>query len=249
MNLFSKRSARFAVLFLFAALLPALYGCHDAGNCVTAPVLGPGPAGAGPALGGAGIFAILASSTVTNTGVTTTISGDVGVSPGNTTTGIPAGQPTGGTIHLADATAATAQANALTAYGDLAGRPCNVPMSGVDLGGRTLSANVYCFSSTAQLTGTLTLDGQGNSNAVFVFQIGSGLTTAPNSAVVLTGGALAGNVYWQVGSAAVLDVGTDFVGTIIADAAVTLNSGATLNGRAISSNAAVTMDTNAIARP
>ena len=251
MNLLRKNTSRFAALFLFAALLPALCGCHDAGNCVTAPTVvpNPGPGGTAPILGAAGTFGVLGGQSVSNTGALTTIAGDVGVSPGNTINGIPAGQPTGGTIHSADATATNAQGNLTTAYTDLAGRPCNVPMSGIDLGGRTLSANVYCYSSSAQLTGTLTLDGQGNSNAIFIFQIASALTTAPSAAVVLTGGALARNVYWQVGSSATLDTGTSFVGTIIALQDLTMNTGATLNGRALARNGNVTLDTNAITVP
>ena len=248
MNPFSKRSARFAVLFLFAALLPALYSCHDAGNCVTAPVGGgPGPAGAAPVLGGAGTFAILAGSAVSINTVPTTIVGDVGVSPGSAITGMPSGQPTGGSVHAGDAVAATAQTALTSAYNDLAGRPCNVPMTGVDLGGRTLSGNVYCFATSAQLTGTLTLNG--DANTVFVFQIGSTLTTASGSAVILTGGAVARNVFWQVGSSATLGTNTAFAGNIMAQASITLNTGSSLAGRALARTGGVTLNTNAVAVP
>ena len=200
-------------------------------------------------LGSAGTFAVLAGSTVTNTGVTTTIQGDVGVSPGAAITGIPAGQPSPGSIHAADATAATAQADLTTAYNDLAGRACGTTLTGTDLGGLTLAAGVYCFNTSAGLTGTLTLDGQGNPNAVFVIQIGSTLTTGSSSAVNLIGLAQAKNVYWQVGTSATIGSGTAFKGTIVALSSITLNTGASLSGRALARNGAVTLDTNAIVLP
>ncbi len=200
-------------------------------------------------LGTAGTFSILGGSTVTNTGATTTITGSVGVSPGNSIIGLPAGQPTLGTIHAGDPTAANAQTDLTTAYNDLAGRPCGTNMTSLDLGGRTLAPGVYCFNSSAQLTGTVTLDGQGNANSVFVIQIGSTLTTASNAAVSLIGGALARNVYWQVGSSATLGTGTAFKGNIIALASITLTSGASLNGRALARTGAVTLDTNAVTLP
>jgi len=175
--------------------------------------------------------------------------GDIGVSPAGAISGIPAGQPTGGSSHLNDPAAATAQAALTAAYNDLAGRTCNVPLTGTDLGARTLSANVYCFTSSAQLTGTLVLDGQGNSNAVFVFQIATTLTTAANAAVVMAGGAQARNVYWQVGSSATIGTNTAFLGNILALTSITLNTGASMSGRALARNGAVTLDTNALALP
>jgi hypothetical protein len=252
MNLLRKHAARLAVLFVSVALLLGVCACnHTTGSCFLAPAPGPGPgpAGAAAPLGGAGTFEILGGSTVTNTGATTTIVGDVGVSPGAAITGLPAGQPTGGTTHAADAVAAQAQTDLTTAYNNLAGRACNVTLSGVDLGGRTLSGGVYCFSTSAQLTGTLTLDGQGNAGAVFVFKIGSTLTTASNSAVVMTGGALARNVFWQVGSSATLGSDTAFQGNILALASITMNTGTSLIGRALARGGAVTMDTNAASLP
>jgi hypothetical protein len=249
-----KHLTKFPVLFLFAVLLAAC-GCHhDTGDCILAPVVpvvvpDPGPAGAAPSLGGAATFVILGGSTVTNTGVTTTIVGDVGVSPGAAITGIPAGQPTGGSIHAADAVAATAQADLTTAYNALAGKACNVTLTGIDLGGLTLSGGTYCFSTSAGLTGTLTLNALGNADEVFVFQIGSTLTTAASSAIVLAGGAQAKNVFFQVGSSATLGTGTAFEGNIVALSSITLNTNATLTGRALARNGAVTMDTNAVALP
>lgn len=201
------------------------------------------------ALGSVGTFTILAGSTVTNTGATTTIAGDVGVSPGTAITGLPAGQPSPGAIHAGDATAATAQTDLTTAYNDLAGRVCGTNLTSLDLGGRTLAPGVYCFNTSAQLTGTLTLDGQGDPNAVFVIKVASTLTTASNAAVNLIGGAQAANVYWQVGSSATLGGGTAFRGNIVALSSVTMNTGATLTGRALARNGAVTMDTNAVTLP
>ena len=197
-----------------------------------------------PSLGSASSFAVLAGSTVTNTGATTIV-GDVGVSPGSAITGMPAGQPTG-SIHAGDAVAAQAQSDLTTAYNALAGLPCNTDLTSQDLGGKTLGPGVYCFSSSAQLTGTLTLDAQGNPNAVFIFQIGSTITTATNAAVVMIGGGRACNVFWQVGSSATLGTGTAFVGNIVALASITLTTGVSLSGRALARNGAVTMDTNAI---
>ncbi|MHB8079261.1 MAG: ice-binding family protein [Candidatus Krumholzibacteriia bacterium] len=200
-------------------------------------------------LGSAATFAILGGSTVTNTGATTTIVGDVGVSPGTAITGLPAGQPTGGSIHAGDATAATAQTDLTTAYNDLAGRACGTNLTSEDLGGMTLAPGVYCFNSSAALTGTLTLDGQGDANAVFVIQIASTLTTASGAAVDLIGSAQAQNVFWQVGSSATLGTGTAFAGNIVALQSVTLATGASLSGRALARNGAVTLDTNAVNVP
>lgn len=208
---------------------------------------GPGPGS--PVLGSAATFAVLGGSTVTNTGATTTIVGDVGVSPGSAISGLPAGQPTGGSLHISDATAVNAQGNLTTAYNDLAGRACGTNLTSQDLGGMTLAPGVYCFNSTAGLTGALTLDGQGNPNAVFVIQVASALTTASSSAVTLIGGAQASNVYWQVGSSATIGSGASFKGTIIALQSITLNTGATLTGRALARNGAVTLASNAIALP
>lgn len=151
-----------------------------------------------PSLGTAASYAVLAGTTVTNTGVTP-VSGDLGVSPGTAITGFLTGQGTvTGTIHLGDAAAAQAQIDATTAYANLVSQPCGTDLSGQDLGGKTLTPGVYCFSTSAQLTGPLTLDGQGNPNAVFVVQIGSTLTTATSAAVTLINGAQSGNVFWQV---------------------------------------------------
>ena len=201
-------------------------------------------------LGTAGNFAVLAGSTVTNTGPTVINGGDVGVSPGTAITGFPPGTMTPPfTMHAADAVALQAQSDLTTAYNAAAGLALTQDLTGQDLGGLTLTPGVYFFSSSAQLTGTLTLNDQGNPNAQFVFQIGSTLTTASNSSVVtINGGSMPGcTVFWQVGSSATLGTGTAFEGHILALTSITMNTGATiLDGSALARNGAVTLDTNTI---
>lgn len=194
-----------------------------------------------PPLGTARNFAVLGSSTVTNTGATH-LMGDLGVSPGTAITGFPPGTLSG-TIHSADAVAAQGQADALVAYNSLAGEACTTNLSGTNLGGLTLSPGVYCFNAAAQLTGTLTLDATGNSNAVFIFKIGSTLTTAVNSSVVVRGGS-ACNVYYQVGSSATLGTGTQLLGSVFAKASITETTGAAVTGGAYALTGAVTLDTS-----
>jgi len=201
-------------------------------------------------LGSTSTFAVLGASTVTNTG-NTVIVGNLGVSPGTAVTGFPPGIVTGGSIHAADATAATAQNDLTTAYLDAAGRGFVTFNSGGDIGGTIIMPGVYkSISSTLGITGTVTLNGNGNSNSVFIFQIPSTLTTAAgNSFVNLINGAQASNVFWQVGSSATLGTNTVFNGTILAQASVTLTTGAVLNGRALARTGAVTLDTNAVTNP
>jgi len=197
------------------------------------------------ALGTAQSFAVLGGSTVTNTGATT-VEGNLGVSPGLAVTGFPPGLVIGGTIHPADQVALQAQNDTTTAYNTLAGEAPTLDLTGQDLGGKTLVAGVYSFSSSAQLTGALTLDAQGDPSATFVFQIGSMLTTASNSSVVVINGATDCNIYWQIGSSATLGTTTAFKGNIVALTSITLVTGATVSGRALARNGAVTMDTNTI---
>src|SRR3954454_6474900 len=203
------------------------------------------PAVAQISLGTAQNFGVLAGSTVTNTGATT-VNGNVGVSPGSAVTGFPPGGVVGGAIHSTDAVAMQAQNDLTTAYNNIASTPCTVDLTGQDLGGLTLTPGVYCFSSSAQLTGALTLDALGNPNALFLFKIGSTLTTASNSSVTVinNGGNSCNKVYWQVGSSATLGTGTSFVGDILALTSITLTTGANTNGRALARNGAVTLDTN-----
>jgi type VI secretion system secreted protein VgrG len=205
------------------------------------------PAARADLLGTSAAFAVLAGSTVTNTG-TTTINGSVGVSPGSAITGFPPGIVTPpGTTYAGDAVAATAQNDATNAYNTLAGLPVNQNLSGQDLGGLTLVSGVYKFNTSAQLTGTLILDAQGSNNTLWVFQIGSTLTTASNSAVQVINGGPGDGVFWQVGSSATLGTSTFFEGNILADQSITLTTSAVIAcGRALAEIGAVTMDTNVV---
>ncbi len=196
-------------------------------------------------LGAADSFAVLGGSTVTNTG-SSNIFGNVGVSPGTAITGFPPGSITGGALHSNDALAQQAHDDATSAYGVLAGMSYTHDLTGQDLGGMVLTPGVYFFSSSAQLTGTLTLDGQGLANPLFVFQIGSTLTTASNSSVLWTNGGGPCNIFFQVGSSATLGTNTSFAGTIIANASDTLTTGASVLGHVFALNGAVTLDTNDI---
>jgi Ice-binding-like len=198
-----------------------------------------------PPLGSAQSFAVLGASTVTNAGPTV-ITGDLGVSPGTAVTGFPPGTVTGGTIHAGDAPATAAQAAAHTAYANLVAQPCGTNLTGKTLGTSpgavTLSPGVYCFDSSAQLTGTLTLSGSG----VYVFKTGTTLTTASKSSVVLAKGATAGTVFWQVGSSATLGTNTVFVGSILANISDTVTTGASVTGRVFALTGAVTLSANRI---
>ena len=196
-------------------------------------------------LGTAANFQVLGGTTVTNTG-STTINGNVGVSPGSAVTGFPPGVVVGGTIHSNDATAIQAQSDLITAFNSITPMPCTADLTGQDLGGKTLFSGVYCFASSAGLTGTLTLDADGDPNASFIFKIGSTLTTASDSSVVIINGGSSCNVFWQVGSSATLGTTSNLAGNILALTSITLTTGAGLSGRALAHNGAVTLDTNAV---
>lgn len=197
-----------------------------------------------PLLGTAGAFAVLGGETVTNTGPSS-LGGDLGVSPGSAITGFPPGSVTGAT-HKGDAVALQAQSDVTAAYTELAGRKCNANLTGVDLGGLTLKQGVYCLSSSAQLTGTLILDAENDPAALFIFQIGSTLTTASNASVVMVRSGGECRVFWQVGSSATLGTGTTFTGNILALTSIALGTRASLAGRALAQHGAVTLDDNQI---
>jgi len=201
-------------------------------------------------LGNAQSFAVLGSQSVSNTG-SSVVNGDVGVSAGSSVTGFPPGLVTNGTIHNNDAVAQAAQTALTAAYVDLGARPCTQDLTGQDLGGKTLTPGVYCFTSTAGLTGSLVLDAQNNPDAEFVFKIGSALTTAAGSHVNLINSASPCNVYWQLGSSATLGTNSFFVGNILAQASITAITGSTANisGRLLARTGGVSLDSNTINAP
>jgi hypothetical protein len=197
-------------------------------------------------LGTADSFAVLGGSSVTNTGPSV-ISGDLGVSPGTPVSGFPPGSVTAGAVHAADAVALQAKNDLVTAYNDAAGRGSTATIS-ADLAGSTLTPGVYTSASSLGLSGALTLDARGDPSATFVFQAGSTLNAGSGSRVLLIGGAQACNVFWQVGSSATIGTTSTFVGNIMALTSISLTTGATLNGRALARNGAVTLDTNTITK-
>ncbi|HEY5039492.1 MAG TPA: ice-binding family protein [bacterium] len=198
-------------------------------------------------LGSAASFVVLASTTITNINPTT-LCGDLGLSPGSAVVGAPV-LSCGGVAHITDSTAAKAQRDLTIAYNDAAGRTSPTKVAG-NLGGQTLVPGLYKSTSSLEISsGDLTLDAKGNSNGVFIFQIASTLTTTPGRKVILAGGAKAANVFWQVGSMCSLDTTTVFKGTIMAHEQITLNTGAVLEGRALSQIAQVTMLSNTITKP
>ncbi len=198
-----------------------------------------------PSLGSAASFAVLGSSTVTCTGAST-ITGDVGVSPGSAVTGFPAPCTDVGAIHAADAVALQAHHDAALAYAALVADHCGTNLTGQDLGGLTLGSGVYCFDSSAELTGTLNLTGGGP----WIFQIASTLTTASNSSVLVNGNGFsqsscAPGVFWQIGSSATLGTGTQFQGVILALISDSL-TGANVSGGLFALTGAVTLSTDLI---
>jgi hypothetical protein len=231
-----------------SVLAVALAGCCDSNSPLGVRQSGSG--GGGPAavvLGTSSTFAILAGAGVTNTGPTV-ITGDLGTSPTASVTGFPPGTVSG-TIHQADAPAATAKTDLTTAYNDAAGRTVGVISVSGDLTGLTLAPGLYKSTSSLGITGALTLTGLGDANAVFIIQMASTLITGTGSQVILTGGAQAKNIIWQVGTSATLGTNSIFKGTIMADQSITLNTGAKMTGRALARVGAVTLDTNSVVTP
>jgi hypothetical protein len=243
------------LLAVVMALAVVVAGCGDPDKGGGGALSGPPPV----ALGTACSFGILgATPVVSNTGLTH-VTGDVGIWPAASITGFTGILPGGpgtitGAFHAGDGTAMTAQADLTKAYNFAAGAAVTVtlPTGNVDIGGSILTPGVYKASSSLGITGNLILDGGGNPNASWIFQIGSTLTTAAgNSHIILQNGANAHNVFWQVGSSATLGVNTPgtatiFQGTIMANASITLGTGAVLNGRALAENGAVTLDSNPV---
>jgi hypothetical protein len=201
-------------------------------------------------LGSAARFDVLAGTTVTNTGPTVITGGNLGLSPGSAVTGFPPGKLTlPAVMQVTDPAAAQGQLDLTTAYIYTAGLPGGMSLPG-EMSGLTFAPGLYKTSSAVKLSaGNVTLDGQGNVNAVFIFQVGSTLTTIGSTQVVLAGGAQAKNVFWQVSSSATLGTNSIFQGTIMALQSITLDTGATLNGRALARNAEVALDSNPITAP
>lgn len=235
-QILGKRSVsnmKITFLMLFAAAALAALVCPSLVSAL--PILGDELAS----------FAVLGASTVTNTGATT-LTGNLGVSPGSSITN--AGSLTlTGVVHQTDPFAALAQSQLVTARNNLASLGGGT-LLGADLSGLTLTPGVYTVAAgTTNLSGTLTLDGGGNANAFWVFQMLSTLITSPGSVVNVTNTGLGAGLFWNVGSSATLDTSTSFEGNILALTSITLNTGATIGcGRALANTGAVTMDTNTI---
>jgi hypothetical protein len=209
---------------------------------VQGPVLGT------VSLGGASDFAILGGSAITNTGATS-ITGDLGLSPGSSIGGFPPGILTG-TQHINDNIVIQAKLDLTTAYNDAAARTSTdiVTLSG-NIGGLTLTPGLYkSTSSLAISSGDLTFDANGNADAVFVIQIASSLTTTSGRKVFLAGGALASNIFWMVGSSVTFGTTSVFKGTVLAMQSITFNTGATLDGRALARTGGITMAGNTIVK-
>ncbi len=232
----SAGTARAALAPVGLGTASLVFGDRSTASAAQAPV----------GLGTASSFAVLAGLTVTNTGPTT-IRGNLGVSPGTAVTGFPPGTVTNGTIHAANAVALQAQSDLTIAYNDASGRAPTATVS-ADLDGQTLTSGVYS-GPTLALTGTLTLDAQGDPGAVFIFQAESTLITAPGSNVNLINGTQACNVFWKVGSSATLATDSVFKGNVLALISITATTDAAVDGRLLARNGAVTLDSNTVTTP
>ncbi|KDP92140.1 MULTISPECIES: ice-binding family protein [Clavibacter] len=232
-----SRSGSLAVASLAVAAIAA--------SGLGAALLAPASAFAATAtvgLGTAATYSVLAGQGVTNTGPST-LAADLGTSPNAAISGFPPGV-VGGATHAADAAAGQAQSDLTTAYDDAAGRPTTAAVP-ADLVGSTLTPGVYTAGGPLANTGTVTLDAQGDPSAVFVIQAPSTLTTGSSSRVSLVNGAQACNVFWQVSSSATLGTNSGFAGTILALTSISVGTGATVDGRALARNGAVTLDDDA----
>ena len=206
-------------------------------------------------LGTAGNFAVMATSSISSSGPVI-INGDVGLAPG-TSQGIPPAQ-VNGTIHINDPVITKAQADLLAAYNDAVSRSTNAQVLPGNMGGLTFTPGLYVNSTSVLISGAgpnnnVTLDAQGDPNAVFIFKMGSTLTTAPASQVILAGGAKAGNIFWQVGTSATIDTTSIFCGNVLAAVSITMNTGAVVNGRLFAGSgggaASVTVDGTSVTVP
>lgn len=213
---------------------------------ISAAVVTPPPGPPGPPLGSLTTYAAVGGSTITSTGFTV-LNGDLGLSPGSAVVGFPPGIVTG-TQHVDDPAAVTAKNDLTIAYTYLAGLPGAV-LEPADIGGLTLGPGVYTVPSTLGITGTVTLDGGGDPNSTWVFQVPTAMTTAVSSVVALINGANADNIYWQIGSSATLGVTSTFNGSIFAQASITANTGAVVNGRLLARTGAVSLDGNPVTVP
>jgi len=233
-------SFRLAAVAVLAVATASLIAAAAPAGAATATATVPVP------LGTAANFAVLGAATVTNTGATT-ITGDLGLSPGTSVTGFPPGHVTG-TVYTADSVALQAQADLTTAYNDAAALAATATIP-VELGGTTETPGVYVSpAGTFGITGTVTLNAQGNPAAVFVFKAASTLITASASNVKLVNGAKAANVFWLVGSSATLGTYSTLKGNVMALASITVTTGVTIHGRALARTAAVTLDTDTITK-
>ena len=232
----------------------ALSGNRPSGNYAWQFTTG-STAGQSPVpLGVAANFAVLAAAAVTNTSTPTTVTGDLGLWPGTSMTNFPPGI-VNGTIHVNDTTAQAGEAALTIAYNNAAGRVGAFTPAVGNVGGLTFTPGLYRSGTSTAISGggDLTLDAQGDPNAVFIFQIASTLTTSSGFGVTLKGGAKPSQIFWEVGSSATIGTGSHFAGNILANTSITLVSGAVLDGRAlagaISGTGAVTMDDSTVVRP
>jgi hypothetical protein len=195
-------------------------------------------------LGTAAGFGVLAAGAISNTGLSN-VTGNLGVDPSAAVVGFPPGVVTG-TIYKDDSVALQAKDDLATAYIALAGDLCTENLTGQNLGGLTLTPGVYCYSSAASLSGTLTLNTEGDTNGLYVFQIEGSLTASGSSSVIMTSGSGC-NVFWQIGGSAVLGSQTAFAGSILSVGAITMGAGANITGVAMTQDGSVAMSTNHVA--
>ena len=250
-NIGSSRASPRRASYFWLAVSPVVVGALAIATFIfsQSAVAATAPVG----LGTARSFGVLAGTTVTNTGLTV-INGNLGLSPGTSVTGFPPGI-VNGSQHITDRVAAQAQADLTTAYNQASIPPPTGPNTQSSIGSAGIETGplvpgVYEATSSLEVEGALTLDAQGNPNAVWIFQApASTLTTDVGSSVVLTNGAQACNVFWQVGSSATLNTSSTFVGTILALTSITVQHGATITGRALARNGAVTLDDDTITVP